>query len=283
VFFLFSVAALSVVYVVVGALERVPALRLRPAPSPRPYLATDAAWYLTAIAATAVSFFVFRPQLSKLAVTPVKDAVTSLPLAAQIALGLVVFDFVSFLVHVALHRFDVLWNVHKVHHSSLNLDGFATTRTHMFENLVRFAPAQAALFVIGVPAAVVAPTVAIAAAYGVSNHSNLATRIPWVETLFVTPRLHHRHHVPSTTQNNYGVIFTIWDRLFGTLVRLDTADHERFGVPGEIDTYPQRFAPAFRRPALELRQRHLTRRTGDPRLRSPGGGRACSDDLTDAA
>ena len=48
--------------------------------------------------------------------------------------------------------------------------------------------------------------------------------------------------------NNYGGILTIWDRLAGTLVRADTAPDERYGVPGEIDTYPQRFADAFRAP-----------------------------------
>src|SRR5436190_5047990 len=259
-FFLYSVAALSLVYALVATLERIPALRFRALESPRPYLATDAAWYLVAIGATAISFFVFRPQLSKLATGPARNAAAGLPLAAKIGVGLVVFDFVSFLVHVGLHRSDVLWTVHKVHHSSLQLDGFATTRTHMFENLVRFVPAQAALFIIGIPANVVAPTVAIAAAYGVSNHSNLGTRARWLEAVFVTPRLHRRHHVPETTQNNFGVIFTLWDRLFGTLVRRDTSADERFGVPGEIDTYPQRFVPAFREPAMQIGRQRCERR-----------------------
>jgi sterol desaturase/sphingolipid hydroxylase (fatty acid hydroxylase superfamily) len=31
----------------------------------------------------------------------------------------VVFDLVSFLVHVQLHRVDLLWSFHKVHHSTL--------------------------------------------------------------------------------------------------------------------------------------------------------------------
>jgi len=262
VFFLVSVGALSAVYLLIATLERAPALRVRDLPSPRPYLATDAAWYLVAIGATAISMFVFRPQLAKLAFGPVARQVAQLPLAAKVVLGLVVFDFISFLVHVCLHRFDVLWNVHKVHHSSLQLDGFATTRTHMFENLVRFVPAQAALFLIGLPATVVAPIVALAAAYGVSNHSNLALRVPWLEVVFVTPRLHHRHHVPSTTQNNFGVIFTFWDRLFGTLVRRDTEATERFGAPEEIDSYPQRFRPAFVRPIVQNRQRRKARRAG---------------------
>jgi sterol desaturase/sphingolipid hydroxylase (fatty acid hydroxylase superfamily) len=47
---------------------------------------------------------------------------------------------------------------------------------------------------------------------------------------------------------NYGGILTIWDRLAGTLVRADTTAAERYGVPGEIDTYPQRFADSFRAP-----------------------------------
>jgi sterol desaturase/sphingolipid hydroxylase (fatty acid hydroxylase superfamily) len=104
------------------------------------------------------------------------------------------------------------------------------------------------------PASVVAPVVAIAAVYGVSNHSNLNIKARWIEALLVTPRLHRRHHVPTTTQNNFGAIFTIWDRAFGTLVRCETNDDERYGVPGEIDTYPQRFADAMRQPFVQLHQ-----------------------------
>jgi sterol desaturase/sphingolipid hydroxylase (fatty acid hydroxylase superfamily) len=256
--FLLSVAALTVVYLVVAKLERTPALRFRSLPSPRPYLATDTAWYLLAVLATAISVFVFRPVLSHLEIGPVSERVNALPLAARFVLALAIFDFLSFLVHRQLHRSDRLWEFHKVHHSTLHLDGFATTRTHMFENLIRFVPPQAVLFVIGIPANIVAPTVAIAAIYGVSNHSNLDINLRWAERLFVTPRLHRRHHVPTTTQNNYGAIFTTWDRLFGTLVRADTSTDERYGVPGEINTYPQQFATAFRRPLLQVRARQTT-------------------------
>jgi sterol desaturase/sphingolipid hydroxylase (fatty acid hydroxylase superfamily) len=247
---------LSLVYVVVAVLERKAALRFRALPSPRPYLTTDLAWYGLAILATAISVFVFRPQLTKLEIPPIRHSVASLPLAAKFLLGLVVFDFVSFAVHLGLHRSNTLWNVHKVHHSTLHLDGFATTRTHMLENLLRFVPGQAVLFMMGMSAAVVAPVVAVAAIYGVSNHSNLRTNVRWIESLLVTPRLHRRHHVPSTTQHNFGAIFTIWDRCFGTLIRTDTTPDERYGVPGEIDSYPQRFLPAFRHPAIQFHQQH---------------------------
>jgi lathosterol oxidase len=252
--FLVSVAVLSAVYAVVGCLERTAALRARRLPSPRPYLLTDSAWYGLALVATAVSVFVFRPVLAHLSIGPVRSAVRSLPFLVQLLLAVVVFDFVSFLVHRSLHRREWLWRIHKVHHSTLELDGFATTRTHMMENLLRFVPPQALLLVAGEPAGVVAAAVAIAAVYGVSNHSNIGVDLCRLEPVLVTPRLHHRHHVPATTQSNFGGIFTIWDRLFGSLVCADTGADERFGVPGEIDTYPQRFSAAFRRPFDEMQR-----------------------------
>ena len=253
--FLLLVATLSVVYVVVGKLERTATLQFRALPSPRPYLLTDMAWYGIAVGATAMSVFVLRPILSRLSVRPIANTIGSLPFVAKMVIALVVFDFVSFAVHRCLHRYTLLWNVHKVHHSSLHLDGFATTRTHMIENMLRFVPGQAVLFLVGMPATVVAPAVAIAALYGVSNHSNLRVNVRWIEAILVTPRLHRRHHVPSTTQNNFGVMLTLWDRLSGTLVRSETRSEERYGVPDEIDTYPQRFLPAFRRPLEEQRAR----------------------------
>ena len=159
------------------------------------------------------------------------------------------FDLVSFLVHRCLHRYDALWNIHKVHHSTLELDGFATTRTHMAENMLRFVPSQALLFLIGMPVSVVAATVAIAAIYGVSNHSNLGIDLRWIEPVFVTPRLHRRHHVPVHDDEQ----LRRHPHHLGPARRHASsaptpARDERYGVPGEIDTYPQRFADAFRQP-----------------------------------
>lgn len=263
--FLLSVAILAAIYLVMGWVERRPRVRFRPLPSPRPYLATDLAWFGVAVAATAVSVFVLRPQLAKLEIAPIRDAIAGLPLLAKVFIGLVVFDGVSFGVHVALHRSDRLWNIHKVHHSSLHLDSLATTRTHMFENMLRFVPGQAVLFLIGMPAGAVTLTVTMAVVYGISNHSNLGVNLRWAEAVLVTPRLHRRHHVPETTQNNFGVMLTVWDRMLGTLVRRDTRPEERYGVPGEIDAYPQEFFAAFRQPALQLREQSRERQVAPTR------------------
>jgi sterol desaturase/sphingolipid hydroxylase (fatty acid hydroxylase superfamily) len=257
--FFVSVAVLSSLYLVVAALEQVPALRFRPLGFLRPHLGTDIAWYALAVTNSMISVFLLQPQLSKLTVGPIGQALIHLPAAARLVLALMVFDFVAFAVHVGLHRSNMLWNVHKVHHSSLQLDWLAVTRAHMFENLVRFVAAQMVLYLIGVPIAQVAIVTATFAAFGLLDHSNLGVNLRWAEPIFVTPRLHRRHHVPETSQKNFGAVFSIWDRLFGTLVQRDTTADERFGVPGEIDSYPQSFGAAFRQPALQIREQRTRR------------------------
>lgn len=69
----------------------------------------------------------------------------------------------------------------------------------------------------------------------------------------MTPRLHRRHHVPETSDKNFGAMLTIWDRLFGSFTAVDTGPDERFGCPGEVDSYPQRFAQAVVQPPRDIR------------------------------
>lgn len=251
--FVASVLILASAFLLVAGAERIPALRFREGPLLRPYLATDVAWYGVAMTAAAISAVVFRPQLERLQIAPIAARFSELPWLGRFLVAIVVYDLVAFLVHVGIHRSDRLWHVHKVHHSSLRLDWLATTRTHMMEHLLRNVPAQLALFAIGAPGSLVALTLLTYASFALIGHSNLDLPLRRLEWLFITPRLHRLHHVPATTQNNFGTIFSVWDRAFGLLVRADIKPHEPMGVPGEITTYPQRFVPSFRAPFLAIR------------------------------
>ena len=256
-----SITILTGVLVLVAWLERIPALQLCPGPLRRPWFATDIAWYGVATVAAGVSTFVFRPLLVRLTLPAVADAVGSLPPALRFLLAVMVFDAVAFAVHMGLHRSDALWRVHKVHHSSRRLDALATTRTHAFELLIRNVPAQMALFALGYPAEVVASVVLVYGSFAVFGHSNLRLNLYRIEWLFVTPRIHRLHHVPSTTQRNFATVFTVWDRVAGRLVRADTGPDEVLGIPGEIESFPQRFGPAFREPARQALADRRVRRT----------------------
>src|SRR5258706_9236190 len=149
-------AIVAGLFLTVAGLERAPALRFTSSPFLRRYLATDAAWYLVATTANVLAAFVLLPQLSGLRIPGIAGAVRALPWPLRLGVAVVVYDFVAFAVHLWLHRSEALWSVHRVHHSSLQLDWLATTRAHMFENLVRQVVAQAPLFALGMPASTVA-------------------------------------------------------------------------------------------------------------------------------
>ena len=254
-----SLLMLSGLFLTVAALERIPKWQFAPTRFVRPYLATDVAWYLVATAASIVSTFAIRPQLEKLAVPGLADVVGNLSLVARLAIAIVVYDFVSTLIHAGMHRSDALWSVHKVHHSSLRLDWLATTRADMFENMIRQVPAQLTLFALGMRGTTVVTALVVFASFALLGHSNLRLGGRWIELVFVTPRLHRLHHLPATTQTNFGTVLTIWDRLLGRLVSRDATPTERTGVPGEIDDYPQRFVAAFSQPIRERRARRAAR------------------------
>ena len=257
-----SVAVVTAIFVCIALLERVPVLQHCPGPLRRPWFATDIAWYFVATIAAGVSTFVFRPLLVHLALPGVSSAVAALPAVARFLVAVTVFDAVAFAVHVGMHRSDALWGVHKVHHSSRRLDFLATTRTHAFELLIRNVPAQMALFTLGFSADVVASVVLVYGAFAVVGHSNLRLNLHRTEWLFITPRIHRLHHVPATTQNNFATIFSVWDRAAHRLVRADTSPDAVLGIPGEIESFPQRFAPAFREPARQAIAARRTRRVG---------------------
>jgi lathosterol oxidase len=252
--FVVSLCLLSGAFLAVATLERLPRLRFAPSRFLRPHLATDAGWYVLATGSAAVTAVVLRPQLARLHVV----SVGRLPLGVQLLLAVAVYDAVAFQVHRMIHRSHTLWEVHKVHHSSRRLDWLATTRTHLFEHLVRNVPAQLAVVAIGVPVTRLAAASAIYAVFALVGHSNLRVDLRAIEPVFITPRLHRIHHVPRTTERNFATVFSVWDRLAGTLVLADTAADEPLGVPGELDTYPQRLLDAFAEPGRRVRQRRRT-------------------------
>ena len=259
-----SAGVVAALFLTVAGLERVPQLRFAPYRFLRQHIGTDAGWYLIATTANVIAAFVLLPMLSTLALPGVAAAVRQWPFAGRLALAVVVYDFFSFLVHAGLHRSQTLWAVHKVHHSSLQLDWLPTTRAHLMENLLRQVSAQIPLFALGMKATVVAPTLVVYAAFALLGHSNLRLRGRWLELVFVTPRIHRIHHVPATSQQNFGTIFTVWDRAFAWFINIDTDPAEPVGVPGEIDAYPQRLAAAFRQPFREIRRRRTTQIALDP-------------------
>ncbi len=227
--------------VILATLERFPSLRFRPLPLFRRYVTSDVVYLLTGFVAggsIALAYIATASELLGALFGAPRLSSAGLPLWITMPAALVALDLGNYAAHSLLHRYPALWEFHKVHHSIESLDWLATFRSHIVEQTLRRLVAPALLILVGFPADAVALAGGVFLAWAVLNHSNLAVKLDVLEALFVTPRLHRLHHLPATDDRNFGTVFTIWDRMRGTLVVRDASFDETFGFDGQ-GRYPQ--------------------------------------------
>lgn len=146
----------------------------------------------------------------------------------------VVMDGLDYAYHAIMHKVPLLWRFHLAHHTDRVVDVSTTFREHPGETFIRNGFQIAWVVLCGAPVEVLILRQTIQAATNILAHTSLrlppgpARVIGW---LFITPNLHHAHHhfqMPATNCN-YGDVFSIWDRMFGTFVELP-ADEIVFGL-----------------------------------------------------
>jgi sterol desaturase/sphingolipid hydroxylase (fatty acid hydroxylase superfamily) len=225
--------------VVLAIAERIPRLRRKRSPLFRPHAVTDVIFLLVVWIASADLAIAWVRWGTGLIDGPA--AHLAVPLWLQVIASIVLLDLGNYACHRLLHRFDILWRLHEVHHSSPTLDWLATFRSHALEQVLRRVIAPLLLIAVGMPAAAVAIASAIFLAWAVANHANLAVDLRFLEPLFITPRLHHLHHVPASSSHNFGTVFSLWDRLLGRLDTREVAGDTPLGAPGARPGYPETF------------------------------------------
>ena len=132
-------------------------------------------------------------------------------------LALVAFDFCYYWAHRMGHEISVLWAAHAVHHQSedYNLStALRQTSTGFLFSWIFYLP----LFLLGMPFEVFVTVNALDLIYQFWVHTQHIRRLGWMEKVFVTPSNHRVHHAQNEIyiDKNYGGVFIIWDRLFGT-------------------------------------------------------------------
>jgi sterol desaturase/sphingolipid hydroxylase (fatty acid hydroxylase superfamily) len=138
------------------------------------------------------------------------------------AAGFLALDLLSYGVHRAQHAVPLLWRLHALHHSDPDVDVTTSVRHHPAEFLIATGCFWLALMVVGVPGPVVEAHAVTVFTLAVATHGNV--RWPaWLEQLLrpvvITLDLHLVHHSIATGEANanFGAVFSVWDRLFGTL------------------------------------------------------------------
>ena len=164
----------------------------------------------------------------------------NLPAWGILLIGLPLLDLVgAYLAHWTEHRVPWLWRFHLIHHTDQNVDTTTANRHHPGESVIRFVFTTIGVILLGAPIWLVFLYQSLSVVLSQFNHANI-TLPRWLDgglrLLLVTPAMHrvHHHYVLPYTDSNYGNIFSIWDRLFGTYRRLDPGEI-RYGVDTHLE------------------------------------------------
>lgn len=139
----------------------------------------------------------------------------------KILLSLVILDFIIYLQHLLFHHIPILWRLHRMHHTDLDLDVTSGNRFHPLEIVLSTLIKMAAVLFLGAPAAAVLAFEVVLNACAMFNHGNIrlpAGFDPLLRLFLVTPDMHRVHHsdIVRETNSNFGFNHPWWDRICGT-------------------------------------------------------------------
>ncbi|MEP3655375.1 MAG: sterol desaturase family protein [Litorimonas sp.] len=190
------------------------------------------------------------------------------------ALGLILMavfgDFLAFCVHYLQHKNPLLWQFHKVHHSSEVMHPLSNFREHPIDNLfyksfVNFV--SGLIWGVFLTIAGFVPDAITIFGIGVINltfnlvgyqlrHSHMWLKWPGVwSKVFPSPAHHHVHHSrhPDHLDKNFAFMFPVWDVLFKTYVMPEDNRDVEFGIVEDsselnscINLYVVPFRDAYR-------------------------------------
>ena len=180
-------------------------------------------------------------------------------------------DFTKFYVHRCMHKWNILWALHKVHHSATTLTPMTVFRTHPLESIIfsfRGAITQAitiSIFIFLFGANVDLITVLGANIFSFffnilgSNlrHSHIGIKYwKWLEYIVISPAQHQVHHSIDKKHydKNFGVAFAFWDWIFGSHHHSEDIDKLILGVDNYSGDEVHTLTNLYFKPITEISQ-----------------------------
>lgn len=165
-----------------------------------------------------------------------------LPQWVFFVLGLMILDLISaWFVHWLEHKIKWMWKFHIIHHADTWVDTTTANRHHPGESIFRAFFTLVSVIVAGAPMWLVLLYQSLSVLLSQFNHANIS--LPkWIDIamswIIVSPNMHkvHHHYVQPLTDTNYGNIFSLWDRIFGTFAHVKHTNELKYGIdifPGE--------------------------------------------------
>ena len=145
----------------------------------------------------------------------------------NVIIGILLLDLVgAYTPHWFEHKIKPLWMIHLVHHSDHHVDTTTANRHHPLESIIRFGFTLLGVFIVGANVGTIMLYQSLSLIATQFNHANI--KLPkkidlYLSYIIVSPDMHktHHHYRLPYTDANFGNIFSIWDRLFGTYIPFD--------------------------------------------------------------
>ncbi len=172
--------------------------------------------------------------------------INNFPYALRLFVFFIIIDFVQWYTHTLLHKYEFLWNFHKVHHSVKQMGFAAHLRYHWMEPVVYKSMKYIPLAIMG---GFTAQDVAIVHFFNITighlNHANINLDYGFLKYILNNPKMHIWHHVkelPEERKNgvNFGITLSIWDYIFKTNYIPHSGRDIELGFEGD-DKFPKDF------------------------------------------
>ena len=179
-------------------------------------------------------------------------------------------DFTKFYVHRCMHKWQVLWALHKFHHSATTLTPMTVFRTHPLEAIIfsfRSAITQAItissfIFLFGnnVDLITILGANIFSFLFNIfgSNlrHSHIGIKYwKWLEYIIISPAQHQVHHSISKKHydKNFGVAFAFWDWIFGSHHHSEDTDSLVLGIDNNKGPEIHKLSNLYFQPIIEIK------------------------------
>jgi sterol desaturase/sphingolipid hydroxylase (fatty acid hydroxylase superfamily) len=133
-------------------------------------------------------------------------------------IAFIALDFAGYWIHRIAHEYNIFWNNHIIHHSSEDFNLACALRQSISSIIKIFTVFLLPAAILGVPGQVIAIVAPLHLFAQFWYHTQHIGKMGFLENIIVTPSHHRVHHAINKEymDKNYGQIFIIWDKLFGT-------------------------------------------------------------------
>ena len=148
-------------------------------------------------------------------------------------------DFAGYWSHRFNHEINLFWNRHIVHHSSEEFNLSCALRQSISDTFGIYFFLYFPLAIIGIPFEVIAIVAPLHLFAQFWYHTRLIDKMGFLEYFMVTPSHHRVHHAINKQyiDKNYGQIFILWDKWFGTFQKELPQEKAVYGIKKPASTW----------------------------------------------